>query len=262
MAGFPSIPIFLENKKALELSNSIYKESGCFPFLNPAKEIIVYHPPQKENPFYVIVCGLYALYHDFGGLALKWFLNNIPDPSLRVQMIQHKKMIETLRGYIAHGTYHSSGMQIIYSFFRTPPYLICKPIAQWSSQEWKIVCQYLTTESNELHSYLNNWMTVNQTTIEKEKRSFTSVLDSFHPNKELLRQCTEKVEMNRGNDPGNDIETKLRKVESELICSDLTQKMKNNRTGKTEDLFELIVNACDSILYPSSTSILMKHLRP
>lgn len=256
MAVFPRTPTFLETRKALELSDSIYKASGCFPFLNPAKEIIVCRPKQDENPFYIIVCGLYALYHDFGRAALKWFLNNIPDPLLRDQMKQHIKMVETLRGFIAHGTYYSLGIEQL----KDPPYSIIKPIRQWSNQEWKTVCQYLTTESDKLYRYLSAWVSDNQATLETEKNNFSQVFDNFQPSKELLRQCTEKVEMDHGNSSGNDIKTKCEKVESELICSDLIKKMKNNRTGKTSDLLDLIVNECDAILYPSTTGILMRKL--
>lgn len=264
MTVFPGIPELLEDKKALELSNNIYKKTGCFPFLKPTEKIIVYHPKKNENPFYIILCGLYSLYHDFGKFALNWFLNCISDVSLQVQLKQHKMFIETLRCCIAHGTYCSLEIEGFYREIKNT-LSIYTPIEKWKKEDWIKICEFLTRKSNDLYRYLESCANDSTDVLASRANDFqTYVFSELITDKVLLEQCTQTTESSRGNVDLNhyDITTRLNRILEELCKgsprnTELIQKMKKCNTGKTNDLYALIIRECDEILYPSPTNRLM-----
>ena len=96
------LPKLLKTGVARELSDKIYKKTGCFPFFYPNEEIVIGRPQNAGDSFYYIVNGLYILYHDFGNRFLNFFIENSQD------LQSHRSDVYFLRTLISHGNHNSS----------------------------------------------------------------------------------------------------------------------------------------------------------
>lgn len=155
------LPKFLKDGNARDLSDNIYKETGCFPFFYPNKVLVVGEPQDDRDSFYYIINGLYVLYHDFGKKFLDFFLQNKESFRLHVQNVKY------LRTLIAHGNHDSCvyNKTIEIQFAR---YLnVGKTNFHWETgffnhssmtpENWLKACQKLVDDANNLYNYLDNW---------------------------------------------------------------------------------------------------------
>ena len=262
MSKFFTIPSLLGQNEARKLSDDIYIKTGCFPFFYPRSNIILYSPKSTENPFYVIVCGLYDLYHDYGRRSLDWFIYRSND-TLREKLISHKNAVEAFRAYIAHGTRSpiAKNKYINTGLFNS---LRNKDIDEWSTNEWRDVCAKLTEDSNNLFNYLSKWSDNSQATLNCfMENTYNNLL-----HQQLIDHLIESVESSHGKEfiEKEDLKVYNQKLYGPSIQPNMIKRCKekasdHSKSKGTKDLYDLLVKECEKVIYPDSTSKLFNSLQ-
>lgn len=263
------LPEFLKNGKAKALTDKLYSQSSCFPFFNPDERIVLCHPSHTPGmsydyqDFYVTVCGLYALYHDYGARFLTFFLDQ--SGSNKTKYSLHVRSIMFLRAMISHGHFDISVIDhTINTNFRN--YFLksnTPPTETWplffdklDTKDWKHICMTLKRDADNLYNYLDNWGTsFSADELEQKKQDFRRdryFADSF--DYRLVSDCVRQVKQENSLSVDIGHTTTLYLNLNGNSSTNWIDSLKTSDLSSTAELYRLMKKQCKDYFCPKTAN--------